>query len=217
MTGKSKIFALAMVACLGAGPAFALGDQNNNQQAHGGAGGAGGAGGNGYGGQGGSAGAIAGASAGASSGSVSGAFSGGNSLHQGQGQGQSLFNSNGASSDQGQSTAVDGDKTDVTAVSYTDSSLNTVAATVTDCVAVTTWGIGIAGPVFKMTDQHVHSLPCNVSQKAALVYSASVNDGTDQSVAEMHAVRVALCADDEYKKLMEVRFGEDGCDLSKNW
>lgn len=190
------------VLLLGAVPAFAgvLGDTDNSthnsasatnvnsNSAQGGQGGIGV-------GKGGSA--KSSASAGAVSGSNSSAKQG-----QGQGQGQEANNSQ------------EGDKTDINAyaISYADAAPPTVAATVANDVAVTTWGVKVLGPLFGMTDQHVHDLPGNVVRKADLVYAAAVNDGTDAGRARQHSTIVALCSSGEYEDLVELRFGDGACD-----
>lgn len=116
--------------------------------------------------------------------------------------------------DQDQSSSLDGgdNKVEAYAISYTDAAPNTVAASIGDGVVVTTWGVKVLGPIFGMTDQHVHALPGNVTKVADLVYTASTNDGSVESKAKQHSAIVALCGDNEYVKYAELRFGEDACD-----
>lgn len=204
------------VLLLGAVPAFAgvLGDTDNSthnsasatnvnsNSAQGGQGGTGVGIGVGKGGS-----AKSSASAGASAGAVSGSNS---SAKQGQGQGQQQGQGQGQEANNSQ----EGDKTDINAyaISYADAAPPTVAATVANDVAVTTWGVKVLGPIFGMTDQHVHDLPGNVVRKADLVYAAAVNDGTDAGRARQHSTIVALCSSGEYEDLVELRFGDGACD-----
>lgn len=119
-----------------------------------------------------------------------------------------------ASSDQSSNNSADGGDTKVEAyaISYADAAPPTVPATVSNDVVVTTWGVKVLGPVFGMTDQHVHNQPTNVVKIADLVYTASTNDGTPASKARQHSTIVAMCADSDYRPALELRFGEGSCD-----
>lgn len=116
---------------------------------------------------------------------------------------QSLKNANTAA--QGQSadnngnnfTSDDDNKTEVYAVSYTDAAPNTVAASIGDGVVVTTWGIKVLGPVFGMTDQHVHYLPSAVEDSAKVAYLATTNDGSYDGERVQFVYIAAVCAHDE--------------------
>lgn len=121
-----------------------------------------------------------------------------------QGQGQSADN-NGNSY-----TSDDDNKTEVYAVSYTDAAPNTVAASIGSGVVVTTWGVKVLGPVFGMTDQHVHYLPAAVVEKAELIQKASVNDETPLGRSQQSSYLAALCSTDEHAA--DLRFGDDACD-----
>lgn len=114
-----------------------------------------------------------------------------NSAKQGQGQGQSADNNG------NQYTSDDDNKTEVYAISYTDAAPNTVAASIGDGVVVTTWGVKVLGPVFGMTDQHVHYLPAAVESAADLGFKATTNDGTQAGEQKQFTYIAAICAHDE--------------------
>lgn len=87
-------------------------------------------------------------------------------------------------------------KTEVYAISYTDAAPPTVAASIGDGVAVTTWGVKVLGPIFGMTDQHVHYLPKAIEAAAQLSYLATTNDGTYEGERVQYAHIAAVCAHD---------------------
>ena len=89
-----------------------------------------------------------------------------------QGQGQSADN-NGNSY-----TSDDDNKTEVYAISYTDAAPPTTSAVIGDGVVVTTWGVKVLGPIFGMTDQHVHYLPSAIREIAEIDFMTQHNDGT---------------------------------------
>lgn len=110
---------------------------------------------------------------------------------------QSLANSTSANNAQAnQMSTSDESKTEVYAVSYTDAAPPTVAASIGDGVAVTTWGVKVLGPVFGMTDQHVHYLPKAIEAAAQLSYLATTNDGTYEGEQVQFAHIAAVCAHD---------------------
>lgn len=91
----------------------------------------------------------------------------------------------------------DDNKTEVYAVSYTDAAPPTVAASIGSGVVVTTWGVKVLGPVFGMTDQHVHYLPDAIRETAELGYLATTNDGSYEGERVQFAHIAAVCAHDE--------------------
>lgn len=97
-----------------------------------------------------------------------------NSAKQGQGQAQGQSADNNGNS----YTSDDDNKTEVYAVSYTDAAPPTVAASIGDGVVVTTWGVKVLGPVFGMTDQHVHYLPSAIREIAEIDFMTQHNDGS---------------------------------------
>lgn len=99
-----------------------------------------------------------------------------NSAKQGQGQGQAQGQS--ADNNGNSYTSDDDNKTEVYAVSYTDAAPQTVAASIGDGVVVTTWGVKVLGPVFGMTDQHVHYLPSAIREIAEIDFMTQHNDGS---------------------------------------
>ncbi len=108
-----------------------------------------------------------------------------------------------ASSDQSQSAdnngnSYEGDdnKTEVYAVSYTDTQPQAPQAAIGSSVVVTTWGVKVLGPVFGMTDQHVHYLPAAIGESADLAVKATTNDGTYAGEQKQFAYIAAVCAHD---------------------
>jgi hypothetical protein len=124
-----------------------------------------------------------GGSAVASGGSGGTASTGASSSTAGSG-GNSLQNDNGDSS------------TEVYAISYTDAAPPTVPASIGSGVVVTTWGVKVLGPVFGMTDQHVHYLPEGLMGAAAVAEKATTNDGTYAGEQRQFAYIAAVCAHD---------------------
>lgn len=116
-----------------------------------------------------------------------------NSAKQGQGQAQGQSADNNGNS----YTSDDDNKTEVYAVSYTDAAPNTVAASIGDGVVVTTWGVKVLGPLFGMTDQHVHYLPAAITEAADLSYRTRTNDGTFEGEQRQLAAIDAVCAHDQ--------------------
>lgn len=87
-------------------------------------------------------------------------------------------------------------KTEMYAISYTDAAPPTVAASIGDGVVVTTWGVKVLGPVFGMTDQHVHYTPAGIISAADLGAKATTNDGTPAGEQKQFAYIAAICAHD---------------------
>lgn len=114
-----------------------------------------------------------------------------NSAKQGQGQAQGQSADNNGN----QYTSDDDNKTEVYAISYTDAAPNTVAASIGDGVVVTTWGVKVLGPVFGMTDQHVHKLSGEVSRMIDIGYQSITNDGTYLGERKQFAAIGAVCAE----------------------
>lgn len=88
-------------------------------------------------------------------------------------------------------------KTEMYAISYTDAAPPTVAASIGDGVVVTTWGVKVLGPIFGMTDQHVHYTPAATAEAADLSYRTRVNDGTFEDEQRQLAAIDAVCAHDQ--------------------
>lgn len=140
-----------------------------------------------------------------------------NTAKQGQGQFQDQSNeqgqAQGANNDQGQSNSIDGDDSDVDvyAISYADTQPQAPQAAIgSGDVVVTTWGVKVLGPVFGMTDQHVHKTPGYTVQLASVIEKASISDGSVQGKNTQAAYLAALCATDE--DAASIRFGEDACE-----
>ena len=91
----------------------------------------------------------------------------------------------------------DDTKTEVYAVSYTDTQPLAPQAAIGSGVVVTTWGVKVLGPVFGMTDQHVHYLPAALNEAASFAAKATTNDGTVAGEQKQFAYVAAVCAHDE--------------------
>lgn len=205
---KHLLVTASLIGLLAAGPAYAIGDLENNNTntntatAHGGAGGAGGAGGHG-----GSAysGAISGSKSKANAASRSSARQG---QAQGQQQGQGQSQGQVSSSDQGQSQD---DSTDIEGswgFSYVDIPVTVPQAVATPDVAILSdsWKFG---PVFGHSSQETEALPDGILKTYRLVLVARGVAGFDADgkfvvatgqenfgYESAFAMETALCAKD---------------------
>lgn len=93
-----------------------------------------------------------------------------------------------------------GDSVDAWGFSYVDAWFNLPVATVNDGVAITSWSVGVAGPLFKLGGQSVNWLPTGLRELATVANVAMTGNPTGTGevpsapTVAMVTAQAALCA-----------------------